>query len=71
MALAKPKPLYEKLGGRRFVLTCMTGIVCSGLLVDKDLTSEDFRWIIMATVAAYISGNTYEATKAPNLEKTK
>lgn len=51
----------SKFGGRRFVLTLGCGIACT-ILVAWDLISDViFRDIIIATVAAYITGNSIES----------
>ena len=58
------RAMYETVGGRRFLLTVMTQIVSSWLLWYGKLTSEAYSMIILGTVAVYISGTTYEKTKA-------
>jgi hypothetical protein len=55
----------ESLGGRRYTLTVGCGVVCSALLYFGKLTPEVFRDIIIATVAVYIGGNTFQKVKAP------
>lgn len=47
-------------GGRRFLLTLGCGIVCTVLLWFGKLDDIVYRDIIIATVAAYITGNTVQ-----------
>jgi hypothetical protein len=53
------------LGGRRFMLTLGCGMVCTALVWHGKISDEIFRDITIATVAAYIVGNTYQKVKAP------
>jgi hypothetical protein len=57
------RQLADSAGGRRFVLTIGTGLVCSFLVWFGKITSGDFAMIIIGTVAVYIGGNTYQKTK--------
>ena len=56
--------LIDSTGGRRFILTCTTQVISSVLLWYGKLTPEPYSMIILGTVAAYIAGNTFQATKA-------
>ena len=49
-------------GGRRFIITIGCGLVSGALLWCGKLTSADYTTITIATVAVYISGNTYQKT---------
>lgn len=53
------------LGGRRFLITLGCGIACTGLVFFSKIDGYIFRDIIIATVGAYIVGNTYQKVKAP------
>lgn len=48
------------LGGRRFLLTVGAGVVSSVLVYQGSITPEIYRDVVIATVAAYIAGNTYQ-----------
>lgn len=52
------KSLIEWFGGRRFVMTMGCGVACTVLVWFGRITPEVFAAIIIATVAAYITGNT-------------
>lgn len=66
--MSSVRSLCDSAGGRRFVLTVGSGAVCSVLLWFGKLTSGDFSLIIVATVATYISGNTYQKVRSPRGE---
>jgi hypothetical protein len=53
-------------GGRRFVLTIGSGIVNTLLVIFKYIPPVFYRDIIIATVAVYIAGNSYQKVKAPS-----
>lgn len=55
-------------GGRRFVMTIGCGAVCTVLLWFGKIDGPVFRDIIIATVAVFIAGNTYQKTKAGSNE---
>jgi large-conductance mechanosensitive channel len=55
-----------KIGGRRFIMTMGCGIVCTLLVAFDHITDSIFRDIIIATVAVYIGGNTFQKVKAKN-----
>ena len=55
-----------KLGGRRFIMTMGCGIVCTLLVYVGSITDAIFRDVIIATVAVYIGGNTFQKIKAKN-----
>lgn len=57
------RQLISNVGGRRFVMTIGCGVVSAALLWCDKLTSGDYTTITIATVAAYIGGNTYQKTK--------
>lgn len=60
---------FTKLGGRRFVLTFGCGLACTGLVWFAKITDATFGLVIIATVGAYIAGNTYQKTfSGPNDE---
>lgn len=53
-----------EFGGRRFIMTLGCGVACTGLVWFTKITPEIFRDIIIATVAVYITGNTYQKVKS-------
>lgn len=50
--------IISYLGGRRFVMTMGCGIACTGLVWFGKIGEASFATIIIATVAAYITGGT-------------
>lgn len=64
------RPL-SRVGGRRFVMTIGCGAVCTLLLVFDKLDAITFRDIIIATVAVYIAGNTYQKSKSDSGENSQ
>jgi hypothetical protein len=50
----------ETAGGRRFILTVGCGLVCALLVMAHHISDVVFRDIIIATVAAYITGNVWQ-----------
>lgn len=57
------RQLIANAGGRRFLMTIGCGVITSFLLFHGKLTPETYRDIIIATLAVYIGGNTYQKTK--------
>lgn len=55
----------ETCGGRRFLMTMGCGIACTVLVWFAKITDAVFRDIVIATVAAYIAGNTFQKVKGP------
>lgn len=53
-------------GGRRFVLTVGCGIATTALCWFAKISGEVYATVIIATVGAYIAGNTYQKTKVPD-----
>lgn len=56
------------LGGRRFLLTVGAGAVASVLVYTGSITPEIYRDVVIATVAAYIVGNTYQKSKGHTVD---
>lgn len=54
----------QTLGGRRFILSVLTLLVCSVLLWNAKLSDGSFCAITLATVGALIAGHTYQQVKA-------
>ena len=50
--------VMRDLGGRRFLLTVGCGVVTSALCWFGKISGEVYAAVIIATVAAYITGNT-------------
>lgn len=55
-------------GGRRFLLTLGCGVATTGLCWFAKITGEVYATVIIATVAAYITGNVTQKIKAPQSE---
>lgn len=53
-------PIITKLGGRRFILTMGCGIASTVLVWFDKIDGMTFSAVIIATVAAYITGNTWQ-----------
>ena len=60
--------LIPALGGRRFLMTMGCAAVCTVLVWCGKIDGAIFRDIIIATVAVYIGGNTYQKVKSPPAE---
>ena len=58
----------ETSGGRRFIMSMGSGIACTVLVWFGKITPEVFQWTVLGTVAAYITGNTLQKTKAGTKE---
>lgn len=61
--------LIENTGGRRFIMAMGAGISCTVLVWFGKITPEVFQWTVLGTVAAYITGNTFQKTKATTKEE--
>jgi len=57
--------LINACGGRRFLMCIGNAAVCTVLVWHSKITPEVFGAIIIATVAAYITGNTAQKIKGP------
>lgn len=62
--------LLPAAGGRRFVMTMGCGVVCTVLVWFGKIDGSIFRDILIATVAVYIGGNTYQKIRATAGEAT-
>lgn len=51
------------LGGRRFLMAVGAGIVCTVLVWYGKISDQVFAAVVVATVAAYITGNTIQKVK--------
>tara|TARA_R110001599_G_scaffold171353_1_gene362448 strand:+ start:463762 stop:463947 length:186 start_codon:yes stop_codon:yes gene_type:complete len=51
---------FSSIGGRRFLLTLGCGIVCTVLVWFGKISDGVFATVVVATVAAYITGNTVQ-----------
>lgn len=59
----------EDLGGRRFLLSFASLWVCSALLMGSYISDSIYRDIVIATVAAYITGNTIQRVATSKVDK--
>lgn len=61
----------ESYAGRRFVMAMGAGVVATLLQAagKLDAPGENYRWIVLGTVGAYIAGNTWQKVKTPTIEK--
>lgn len=59
--------IFDKLGGRRFVMAMGAGIATTLLqyMGKLDPAGSTYAVVIVGTVGAFIAGNTYQKTKAP------
>jgi hypothetical protein len=55
----------DEFGGRRFLMCIGCAAICTLLVWHGKITSEDFKWIILGTVATYVGGNTTQKIKEP------
>jgi len=55
---------FNRVGGRRFFLTLGAGVTSTVLVWFGKITGEVYSSIVMATVAAYITGAVTEQHKA-------
>jgi hypothetical protein len=53
-------PLITQLGGRRFILTLGCGMATTMLVWFGKIDGMTYSAVIIATVAAYITGNTWQ-----------
>lgn len=60
--------LIQTAGGRRFILTCAAGIASCLLVWFGKVTSDAWAMVQLGTVAAYITGASYEAVKKGTAE---
>lgn len=51
------------LGGRRFLLTVGCGIATTALVWFAKISGEVYATVIIATVGAYIAGNTWQKVR--------
>lgn len=64
------RKVIDSAGGRRFVLTVGCGAVTAALCWFGKIDGDVYSVVIVATVAAYIAGNTVQKATAKNKEET-
>lgn len=64
------RDLIAAFGGRRFLMTMGCAVVCTVLVWHSKIDGPIFRDIIVATVAVYISGNTFQKIRETAGEAT-
>jgi hypothetical protein len=60
--------LLQQTGGRRFVLTLGCGVATTLLTWFGKIDGATYSLVIIATVGAYIAGNTYQKTRSNGQE---
>lgn len=55
----------ESAGGRRFLLALSTNLITAILVLAGKVGDAVYATVIIATVGAYIAGNTLQKVKAP------
>jgi len=50
----------DSLGGRRFLLTFLFGLITAYLVYKKAITPEVYATVELGLVGAYITGNVYQ-----------
>ena len=60
-----PSDMMLAVGGRRFLITVGVGLMTAALVWYAKISDSVFRDVIIATVAAYIAGNTIQKIKGP------
>lgn len=55
----------ESAGGRRFLLALSTNLITAVLVLADKVSDTVYATVIIATVGAYIAGNTLQKVKAP------
>jgi hypothetical protein len=58
------RDLITAMGGRRFIMAMGCGVVCTILVWNLKITGEIFRDVVIATVATFIGGATYQKVKS-------
>lgn len=59
------RAMIESMGGRKFLLALGAGAISSILVWFGRITPDVYQWVILGTVAAYITGNAAQKIKAP------
>ncbi len=59
----------EKIGGRKFIISMLIGAASTILMWFAKIGDSAYTTIILGTVAAYITGNTYEKVKTNATEQ--
>ena len=55
--------LIDKLGGRRFIISMLIGAATAILVYYAKISDTIYATVILGTVGAYITGNTYQKVK--------
>ena len=55
----------ESAGGRRFLLALSTNLITAVLVLADKVSDTVYATVIIATVGAYIAGNTLQKVSAP------
>lgn len=56
---------FDTIGGRRFIMTIGCGVATTALTWFGKIDGGVYASVIIATVAAYITGNTAQKIKGP------
>lgn len=55
--------LIDKLGGRRFIISMLIGATTALLVYCAKISDTVYATVILGTIGAYITGNTYQKVK--------
>jgi len=58
----------ESAGGRRFILAILANLITAGLVLAGKLGDAVYATVVIATVGAYIAGNTVQKLQQPPKE---
>jgi len=61
---------FDKYGGRRFLLTVITGIASVILVAMKSIDGAVYASVTLGTVGVYIAANTHEKIKTVTTSTT-
>ena len=58
---------FKRQGGRRFLLCVGCGLITSLLVLTKSLDSTSYTAIVIATIGAYVAGDTMQSISRQKL----
>ena len=60
-----PVPTFRAVGGRKFLLALLTLASATALVALSHISDGVYSAVVIATVAAYITGNVVQKTNSP------